>query len=234
MFDSNSNHFKNKESFNFLDRFTSDKLFNKIINLIVFSYLGLVENEIIYKKSDIKYPKRENFFTRKLVDEMEKHQENQGLGHLVFNCEVQEANNDFSLVGLLDIKIQIIERERISDIYYSIECKRLDTGSNDSKYISEGVFDFISGKYSSNNNTAGMISFIERGNILNIIEKINERLLNNEKINTLKDLNKISLEIDLKDDFEHIYYSKHKRTNDLSDINIYHIMLDYTQIYVNN
>ena len=234
MINTNYRHFKNKESFDFIGRFTSEKLFYKIINLIVFSYLGLVDNETIYRKSDIKFPKRENYFTRKLVDEMEKHQENHGLGHLIFNCEVQEANNDFSVVGLLDIKIQIIERERVSETYYSIECKRLDTGSNDSKYISEGILDFVTGKYSRVNNTAGMIAFIEKGNIRNIVDNINERLLNNQEIHTLKSLNKISIEINLKDDFEHIYFSKHKRDYNFSDINLYHIMLDYTQIYVNN
>lgn len=135
--------------------------------------------------------------------------------------------------GLVDIKISTKNTFIDTSAYYIIECKRLDDknllGNNglNAKYISEGIIRFVSGHYSSYDNMCGMIGFIVKSiNIANNISNINTLLKkpkfsNANKIDELKSDNFI-------ENFNQSYLSTHK-SNNRSNINIYHLMFDFSK-----
>lgn len=146
----------------------------------------------------------------------------------LFDKEVPEDNT----TGRTDIKVQTINTFVDTSAYYIIECKRLDnqnangtTGLN-AEYIKNGIMRFVSGQYSTNKYLNGMIAFlVESMNILGNIKKINN-LLKTHFIcsNTLTELTVT----DFIQDFEHSYYSIHKRKNNKENIKLYHLMLDFS------
>ena len=95
--------------------------------------------------------------------------------------------------------------------------------------LKSGVLEFLDGKYSRNANFAGMICFIEEfknnWDMGDIIVKINEKL-NESNISSLKNTPHT--------DYEHVYRLTAPRTFNDEDINIIHLMLDYSSIYSNN
>ncbi len=214
-----------KSQFKFSDRFNSEKLLNKVINLAIDSYYIILENEK-YVKNEMD-TKRENQYRSDLVELMKKNKVDFGLGCLIINAETEEYNE--GNVGLLDIKIQYSHFNYI-DIdknYHTIECKRLDKNLYFTDYYKHGICEFISGKYSRNTNHAGMICFIEEFNDNHtteiIVDKLNNYLLRkNESI-----LQKINHEC-----FDYIYQSTHDRMITNEKISIKHLFFDYSSIFV--
>ena len=111
-----------------------------------------------------------------------------------------------------------------------IECKRLDannqhgtTGLN-AEYIQNGISRFISQRYTTYDNTAGMIGFIvekmdAHQNVLAINTLLEQHFsyINTERLLTSKTI--VS-------DFEYSYFSRH-RVDGVSKI-IYHLMFDFS------
>lgn len=146
----------------------------------------------------------------------------------LFDKEVPEDNTK----GRTDIKVQTMNTFLDTSAYYIIECKRLDsqnlkgkTGLN-AEYIKNGIMRFVSGPYSTNKYLNGMIGFVvELMDIFGNINNINT-LLNNQFTysNTITKLTAT----DFIQDFEHLYYSIHKRKNNKGNIKLYHLMLDFS------
>lgn len=101
----------------------------------------------------------------------------------------------------------------------TMECKIV--GENE--YINgNGLISFISGKYSSGTDIAGMVGFIKEGAIVSKIDGIKTRLQNHASIVTTKNLEKN----DIVADFEHSYESSHERSG-LSEITMQHLFFDF-------
>jgi len=113
-----------------------------------------------------------------------------------------------------------------------IECKKI----GEDKYIdtkksfsrkrgsTNGIMSFITGKYSPNMPLAGMIGFVKKGNIQIKIENIKKRINIHSDIITIQNL----LKIKIIDNFEYSYHSKHKRSNNFRELDIYHLFFDFT------
>jgi len=225
---SHSSEIKNN-GFDFSENLSISIQIEQIIELVAFSYLGMIDEGVTYKKSEMPR-KRENYYRTKLVRLMDKFKVDKGLSHILFDCESEETDDDCKVVGLLDIKVRFIKDNAAMEPYYRIECKRIN--STYSSYIKTGIVDFIDKKYSKDNNNAAMIGFIEKGEIDRLIEKINKYLEKHHGNFTTNYLDKIELNIDSFDRFKEIYLSIHKRKKSDENIKIYHLMLDYTDIYI--
>jgi len=106
------------------------------------------------------------------------------------------------------------------------EDKYIDTRKSfeNSNSPTNGIMSFITGKYSPQMPIAGMIGFVKEGEIQIKIDRIIERLKKHNDIQTIQNLKKNPM----KTNFEYCYNSKHKRTNNLNDILIYHLFFDFT------
>lgn len=210
--------------FKYAHKFDSKNLLLKVMNLIIKSYSKITEIKV---NVDHFLHSRENQYRSDLVIMMNKLKSHYGLSGLIINSEPEEYNEG-NLIGLIDIKIQYCQPNVIcfeDDWYHSIECKKLDKYLNFSNCYADGVEEFIIGKYSRNTDYAAMIYFIEEfeenGTIEKIVEKWNNYLIK-KFTGTLSKFNH---------EYEFIYCSKHERINDLNDIKLFHLMLDYSEIY---
>lgn len=149
------------------------------------------------------------------------------LGNFLFDREVPEDND----IGRTDIKIQTPDTFKDTKAYYIVECKRLDscnqtgiTGLN-AKYVSNGVCRFVSGKYSTHNNTNGMIGFIVQPMDIHAnTDCINSLLINQSfQTNTTQNIQPRKII----DDFEYSYFSTHNIGE--REVIIYHLMLDFSK-----
>lgn len=220
-------NFKFNERFDNID---SEEHFSKIINLAIHAHFEILNTKTYIKSEMIR--KRENEYRDDFAQTMIDIQEDYGFNNLIINCEPQERRENIKQRGLLDIKIQYRNLKSIKFInqcYHTIECKRFGMDLNIKDYYENGILEFLEGKYSSNAKFAGMICFIEEFknnlNMEDIIEKINEKL--NE--NNLSSLNNTP-----HTDYRYVYRLTAPRTYNDKDINIIHLMLDYSGIYSNN
>lgn len=143
--------------------------------------------------------------------------------------------------GILDIKVSSPTLD--GTVYYVFECKRMNKGIADN-YVKEGVKRFVEAQYypESNITSAGLISFLEAETKADRIEcsqsfKVYEDLLGkySDDIQVKKPLRKYKLACDISsfvEDFECIYVSTHSREKSKSDIDLYHIILDYNSLVV--
>jgi len=152
------------------------------------------------------------------------------LSGFLFERESPEDNTN----GRVDIKICTPKTFRKTEAYYIIECKRLDNENTkgdsglNAEYIKEGIYRFITKKYSSYHRINAMIGFI--------VENM-EIQKNKDDINFL--LNKLS-DYDCKTtkylsnenfipNFEFHYSSEHKDIKN-ENIMLYHTMLDFSKL----
>ncbi|MBU7028381.1 MAG: hypothetical protein HXS48_15720 [Theionarchaea archaeon] len=203
--------------------------FKLVLKLLIYCYHQIIENEIFgpYKSGYQLEHRLRNVLKCYLTRNKEKY----GVEFLGFEIEPGEINMTYETIGFLDIKVTNACSQELrkydEDIYYAIECKRLDNSSKKvDAYVKNGILRFIIGKYSKNMPLACMIGFIEEGNPCIIVNKINDRLEIDKRIITLQKL----VNCDIQEKFEQSYISKHKRQNNLGIIDLYHLLFDYTGI----
>jgi len=107
-----------------------------------------------------------------------------------------------------------------------IECKRLKNNNRFCyEYHENGIKRFVEGYYSEKMPIAGMIGFIQEDSADEIVPNINRHL---DKFTTIQPLKPVSL-------VEHVhftFFSRHKRSGELGEIKLYHLMLDYIKLIV--
>ena len=175
-----------------LDKF--EFLFSKVSNLILHSYDEIIKNEqFTYTKIKDKYwvvlenrnenPEEyiRNVFLDKQYLQNKEFKRKFEVSDLEFKYEVGE-NKDRQTIGSHDIQVlglaQKLFGEADEDIYFSIECKRLNNAKQTpSKYVNEGILRYTTNKYSDLMPIAGMIAIIEDKNLeyLKELNKILER-----------------------------------------------------------
>lgn len=190
----------------------------------------LIESYLQILKDGVKTSHLEELIKNKLLKDyirIIKHKYN--IGHLGFEPEVATINSKYRNEGFIDIKVTNVVSKIFGvvdeELYFTIECKRLDMSAKKiDYYIKEGICRFVKGKYSKSTSFACMVGFIEKGEVNEIVSKLNLKLETIKKYN----LEKLSY-TDICLDFIHSYKSKHKRVK-YGDIDLYHLIFDYTSI----
>ena len=197
--------------------------FETILSKIIVCYNMMIENNIQVEEDEnkirdviLKYYLKDNT-VRKQLD----------LTDFLFDREVPEDND----LGRTDIKVQTPDTFKDTRAYYIIECKRIDarnqTGTSglNAKYISNGICRFVSEKYSTHNNTNGMIGFVVQPMDINTNISCINGLLADQNFQTNTKSNIKSHKI--ADNFEYSYFSTHSIGQ--QEVIIYHLMLDFSK-----
>jgi hypothetical protein len=145
-----------------------------------------------------------------------------------FDIEIPSLGNDYHETGRVDIKIyNALERLRNRQSpYFIIECKRLDgintgKGSLNWKYVEDGIKRFTTrADYPSNKGLNGMIGFIVKSVKISLVT---------DAINSLLNQGEQLVNVNITNDFDFIYISKHFDYQD-RDFELYHLMFDYSSI----
>ncbi|NIW79442.1 MAG: hypothetical protein GWN16_08305, partial [Calditrichae bacterium] len=106
-----------------------------------------------------------------------------------------------------------------------IECKVLEDNLRNDYYVNGGIKRFITGYYSEEMPLAGMIGYVAKGVISEILEDINRRV-------DKKTAYQILIKEKILEEVYHTYLSIHHRKKDLGNISLYHMFLDFNKIIV--
>jgi len=146
-------------------------------------------------------------------------------------------------IGYIDIKIKTAESFQKTQNYYTVECKRLDGDYLDrrkthptlknyslaSEYIQNGIMRFVTKQYPTALGINGMVAFIVQStNIDEGVSAINNLIHNKFKgTNTSQSLTKVNII----PEFDFAYFSSHKDVDNIN-FDLYHLMLDYSEIII--
>ena len=195
--------------------------FEGVLSGIIACYNCVVSSKVILPNDENQI--RDHMFANYLTKEGFKKQ--YSIVNYKFDKEIAE------MTGRIDIRVMPINPFVNDEAYYIIECKRLNSQNQtgisglNAEYIKEGIYRFVSGKYSSYFKTNGMIGFVVDGmDIHNNIMIINNLLCNHfVQSNTIEYLTQRKME----SNFEYSYYSKH--SIDQKKILLYHLMFNLSK-----
>ena len=197
--------------------------FDKILKHIIRSYESLIHDNIQLKNDENKI---RDILVEHYLNHSLKRQE-LGINHLIFNREPSENMAE----GFVDIKVQTMISLNNPKAYYIFECKRLD-GSMDlnRKYIKDGIMRFVSEKYSSYKNLSGMLGFeVRKLDTMANIEEISKLTADDYPgTNVIKSIAGTVVTRS----FKFSYISSHN-TLSLREIRLYHLMLDFSGVIMN-
>jgi hypothetical protein len=158
-----------------------------------------------------------------------------------FTCETEKEYVDLNDNKTKSDKIDVFVNklglqkewnEHDENIYFAIECKRIEKLSDTTNYIDD-IKKFSDRKHLNMRLPfEGQLAFIETSSItpVEISNNINKKL--NEKKTIITD--SFLKQILIHTEFEGTYLSKHKRNTDKQEIfSVYHLFFDYSNIVVN-
>jgi len=137
---------------------------------------------------------------------------------------IEAKEMDLSMYGVWErdyIKRRFVwEAKRVGD-------KRVDEkyGNLNSEYIHEAIYRFIRREYADGLGDAGILGYVLAGSVSNIVGDINQSMGNITKNSPLDESNHLE-EVDPIDEFEDVYRSFHKRTDD-TRIRLHHLFLTF-------
>ena len=72
--------------------------------------------------------------------------------------------------------------------FFGLECKRVDSTNKNlaKKYVTEGLMDFVTGKYCPGHDTAAMLGFVIDGNVAGSISLVRDAVMNTQASNKMK------------------------------------------------
>ena len=141
--------------------------------------------------------------------------------------------------GRADIRILPVNPYVTDEVYYIVECKRLNnqnltgvTGLN-AEYVKNGICRFVTGYYSSYFGINGMIGFVVDNldidnNITCLNSFLNKDLTNDreENVNAMP-IQEIKA-IEISEDFKYSYTSTHQTVSQ-NEITLYHLMFNFSK-----
>lgn len=141
--------------------------------------------------------------------------------------------------GRIDIKILQVNPYIGVSAYYIIECKRLTnknlTGISglNAEFVKNGICRFVSSFYSSYYGCNGMFGFVVdsmniHNNITNINSLLNKNMTNDKGLTVNSNPTQYLTRIELTENFEYSYISKHINKDDNTEVAIYHLMFDFS------
>jgi hypothetical protein len=220
--------------------------FRQVLKLILYCYKKILEEETFdfTDISKVKNIKPEDYLKYNLTQKYLRQykEEFPGTDHLLFLYEVGEYHEDTGKESVKDIAVFNVTKGfsgslrgqngelRDEDCYFSFECKRLKSNSKNRLYIAEGIKRYVENTYARAVPIAGMIGFVEAGDIIKIKDDINLRL---KKLNESAELktNRLLTFFQITDDFDYSFSSNHDRVNN-TPIGIHHLFLDYSPIII--
>jgi hypothetical protein len=227
---------------------TEDRIKN-ILWYVVESYNILVQDNVHYSKNYVKNHttfKFENYLRNRLVEDYLIKNKNilqqkmSELDEINFSYESEKEYTDLRdnkrKPDKIDIYINKLGlsgtwKEPDENVYFAIECKRIEGLSDGAKYI-EDIEKFADRDYVNLRLPfEGQLAFIEDSSITHtqLYKEINSKLNKKETIITKKFLDYILLHTEYKG----TYLSKHERNFDKREtFSIYHLLLNYSNIVV--
>ncbi|HLP44833.1 MAG TPA: hypothetical protein VK469_02745 [Candidatus Kapabacteria bacterium] len=218
------------------------KQFREVLRLIIFCYREKIRQGDAVSLSKIREETGitpEDYLKYRLVEDYLRKYKRlfPAIAHLYFLPETGEYDAKKEKERFNDITVYAITVGRAwklsdghddEDYYFSFECKRLrDLGKNQF-YIDQGIMRYVGNAYAGAMPFAGMIGFVEKGDIVRIKDDINLRLskLNiSEELTTIEFLRFFKVE----EAFEFSYSSRHERVQN-SPIALHHLFLDYSSL----
>ncbi len=131
-------------------------------------------------------------------------------------------------VKRFDISLNYDSASYLGDII--IECKRLSRNTKNKAYIDNGINRFITNRYGNGLPIGGMIGFIELGEVKRITEDLTTKINSLDSTTQNFEELKPSSSLYSAEDGDYRYSSSHARNHDLEDIDIYHLIVDFTSI----
>lgn len=123
-------------------------------------------------------------------------------------------------VDIKVVSLQYRPRQR-----FSFEAKRLRNSRSVKAYLGrEGLGCFLRGDYARNADAAGMLGYVQSGDLQDWASKIKTTLAKSPRRYYLRKINDW-LQQDLKANIHHVYRSNHDRNRSLHPIDIYHTLL---------
>lgn len=114
--------------------------------------------------------------------------------------------------------------------YFAWECKKIcDRATNSNlitEYVSEGIFRFCDGEYSSEVDNAGMIGYVIEGEIPDIVQGINESMTSPRRARQLPHEEKLTLGDSVRN-MEDVYVSSHIRNPNKPHIRLHHLFMTF-------
>jgi len=226
----------------------AEKRIKIILWYVVECYLLTLKNNKQYSKTWVQNNtslKFENYLRNRLVEDyLEANkdllkQKTLTLNNIDFSCETEkeyiDAQDNKLKPDKIDIHINKLGlqnewKKQDKNVYFAIECKRIEKLSDASDYISD-IKKFCT-RYHIKTRLPfeGQIAFIENQNIHHVTlhNKINEILKNQNSIITDYLLNSTVLN----DKFDGSYLSKHQRKAIKQNFSIYHLFFNYSNIVI--
>jgi hypothetical protein len=220
----------------------SFKQFREVLRLIIFchrkklqekdtvSLLEILEKTGITPEDYMKY--------RLVKDHLRKYKQLfPAIAHLYFLYETGEYDRDkeketFNDIAVYSITVgrawKLSEGHDDEDYYFSFECKRLKDLGKNQLYIDQGIRKYVENAYARAMPFAGMIGFVESGDIVRIKDDINLRLSKSNQTGELTTIEILRF-FEVEENFEFSYSSKHERIQN-SPIALYHLFFDYSSL----
>ena len=132
--------------------------------------------------------------------------------------------NAQKVAGRIDIKVIFSFDE---EEYFGIECKRVSDSRGDrlaSKYVSDGVMRFVSGKYSPGHSWAAMLGFVIDGDIESSVVLIQAAILAKKREVMLRNAWTAEGRFG---SYEHLYRTGHGQARRGSTIHVLHFFLNF-------
>lgn len=208
-----------------------------VLKLIIYCYKKIHENECFEMTRTGSPTKLENVLKYNLVDYLTKNKKQFPLTkRLLFVAEAADFDNQNHREAFIDIAVyNAFNSFKVSpgiyteeDYYFAFECKRLENNSKNDDYIKKGIRKYVGNKYARAMPFAGMIGFVEKGNIFRIKDDINRRLIELNQRGEIKTPRLLEFE-EIEKDFRFTFLSSHCREAS-SHIDLYHLFLDYKEI----
>lgn len=218
------------------------KQFHEVLRLIIFCYKKKLLQKDVVSLAEIHETRisPENYLKYRLIDYLRKNKQLfPSIAHLYFLYETGEYDRELERETSNDITVypikvgqawKLSEEFDEEDYYFSFECKRLKELGKNQLYINEGIRRYVENAYARAMPFAGMIGFIEKGNVERIKDDINLRLSKlhgSGELTTIESLCFFKVE----EDFKFSYTSKHDRVRN-SPITLHHLFLDYSSLFI--
>jgi len=218
-----------------------DNRVSQILAYVVDCYLKFKSDNVTFTKEEKGKISQEDYFRNILVDEYLRKNKNlisqSSTTDIRFTRESTETYED-ALGDKHDDKIDVHITDTAlqnswgqnEDVYYAIECKRITTLSDTTKYVDD-IRKFTERNYISTRLPyEGQIAFVENPNISNsdIVKEINNKLEKHTTITTSTSL----VFFKTHSTFKGSYLSKHLRNQTKDSFSINHLFFDYTSVVV--
>lgn len=225
------------------------KNIENILWYILECYNMILSNKKTYSLSKINKSKikPENYLRNKFVDEYLREythlfQNKFNTQYIYFDKDSEETcvdqdNNEYTDKIDIYIRNKALQESwsQEKNVYFALECKRIDILSDTQKYIDEDTL----GKFIERKHIGfrlpyeGQLAFVQqkKNTSRKVADEINNRLSNNDKTkkHTIDSLNSIKInEVN-----DCVFMSKHVRDYSKKEFVIYHLLLDYSDIVVN-